>query len=253
RPSFWIPYTFWAGVIGGTFLTTASHGTDQLIVQRLLAARGQKQSVTALLSSGIAILFQFALFLIVGVMLWAFYRQPSAVFGRPDRIYPTFIVTRMPHGISGLLIAAILAAAMSNLSAALNSLSSSAIMDFYGRLRPHSDERTKMRLSRLATLAWALVLFGLAVIALHKVGRVVEVGLQIASVAYGALLGAFLLGTLTRRANQNGAMFGMLCGFSLELYLWLATRVPWTWWVMMGTCVTFALGWISSVFLGPPK
>src|ERR1051325_9899042 len=89
RPNFWIPYTFWAGVIGGAFLTTASHGTDQLIVQRLLAARGQKQSVTALLTSGIAILFQFALFLLVGVMLWAYYRQPSHNFGRPDRIYPT--------------------------------------------------------------------------------------------------------------------------------------------------------------------
>src|SRR5450432_388550 len=105
--NFWIPYTFWAGLIGGTFLTTASHGTDQLIVQRLLAARGQKQSVTALLSSGIAVIFQFALFLTVGIMLWAYYRVPSAVFGKPDRIYPTFIVTRMPHGISGLLIAAI--------------------------------------------------------------------------------------------------------------------------------------------------
>ncbi len=184
-------------------------------MQRLLAARGQKQSVMALLSSGIAVLFQFALFLMVGIMLWAYYRVPSSVFGRPDRIYPTFIVTRMPHGISGVLIAAILAAAMSNLSAALNSLSSSAIMDFYARLRPHADEKTKMRLSRLATLLWALVLFGLAIIALHKVGRVVEVGLQIASVAYGALLGVFLLGVLTRRANQNGAMVGMAIGFAI--------------------------------------
>jgi SSS family solute:Na+ symporter len=249
RASIWIPYTFWAGVIGGTFLTTASHGTDQLIVQRLLAARGQKQSVTALLSSGIAVLFQFALFLIVGIMLWAYYRVPSAVFGKPDRIYPTFIVTRMPHGISGLLIAAILAAAMSNLSAALNSLSSSAIMDFYARLRPQADEKTKMRLSRLATLGWALVLFGLAVIALHKVGRVVEVGLQIASVAYGALLGVFLLGVLTRRANQRGAVVGMACGLGMEIYLWLGTHLPWTWWVMIGTGVTFAVGWIVSLVI----
>ncbi len=253
-PDFFQTYTFWAGVIGGAFLTTASHGTDQLIVQRLLAARGQKQSVTALLSSGVAILFQFALFLIVGVMLWAYYRTPSSMFGRPDRIYPTFIVTKMPHGISGLLIAAILAAAMSNLSAALNSLSSSAIMDFYTRLRPRADEQTKMRLSRFATLGWALVLFGLAIIALHKVGRVVEVGLQIASVAYGALLGAFLLGTLTRRAHQTGVMVGMLCGFTIELYLWLGTPVPWTWWVAIGSCVTVAAGWTASLILpsSPP-
>src|ERR1700691_4905040 len=246
-PSPWIPYTFWSGLIGGTFFTVASHGTDQLIVQRLLGARSQKQSALALISSGVAVLFQFALFLILGVMLWAYYRAPSATFGKPDRIYPTFIVSHMPHGISGLLIAAILAAAMSNLSAALNSLSSSAIMDFYARLPPLADEKTKMRLSRVATIAWALVLFGLAMIALHKVGRVVEVGLQIASVAYGALLGVFLLGVLTRRANQIGAMWGMLCGLGLEVYLWLWTHVPWTWWIPLGTAVTFAVGWIASV------
>jgi SSS family solute:Na+ symporter len=245
RPDFWFPYTFWAGVIGGTAFTTASHGTDQLFVQRLLAARGQKQSATALISSGVAILFQFALFLIVGVMLWAFYRVPSANFGKPDRIYPTFIVTQMPHGISGLLIAAVLAAAMSNLSAALNSLSSSTIMDFVLRFRPQIDERKRIRFSRLATFCWAMVLLGLAVLALQRVGRVVEVGLQIASVAYGALLGVFLLGVLTKRANQRGAMLGMLCGFGTELYLW-RMHVPWTWWVMIGTMVTFAVGYATS-------
>ena len=248
-PSFWIPYTFWAGLIGGTFFTVASHGTDQLIVQRLLAARNQKQSVTALLTSGVAIVFQFALFLLVGVMLWAYYRVPSSNFLRPDRIYPTFIVSRMPHGISGLLIAAILAAAMSNLSAALNALSSSSIMDFYVRLRPQTDEPARMRLARLSTVLWALLLFALAVLSLRKAGRVVEVGLQIASIAYGALLGVFLLGVLTRRANQRGAAIGMVFGFALELYLWLGTRVPWTWWVMIGTMVTFGVGYLASVIV----
>ncbi len=245
-PDFWRPYTFWAGLLGGTFLTTASHGTDQLIVQRLLAARSQRQSVTALLSSGIAIVFQFALFLMVGVMLFAFYHVPSASFGRADRIYPTFIVSQMPHGVSGLLIAAILAAAMSNLSAALNSLSSTSIIDFYLQHKPQGDERRRVQLSRLATLLWALVLFALAVLSLHRVGRVVEVGLQIASVAYGALLGVFLLGVLTRRANQAGTMCGMFFGFATELYLWLGTRVPWTWWVAIGTMVTFGVGYAAS-------
>jgi SSS family transporter len=246
-PDFWKPYTFWAGLVGGAFLTTASHGTDQLIVQRLLAARSQRQSVTALLSSGVAILFQFALFLMVGVMLFAFYHVPSANFGKADRIYPTFIVSQMPHGVSGLLIAAILAAAMSNLSAALNSLSSTSMIDFYLRRNPQTDESRRLQLSRRATLLWALVLFGLAVLSLHKVGRVVEVGLQIASVAYGALLGVFLLGVLTRRANQSGAVVGMLCGFVTELYIWLATSVPWTWWVAIGTVVTFGIGYGASV------
>jgi SSS family solute:Na+ symporter len=248
-PSLSIPYTFWSGVIGGTFFTVASHGTDQLIVQRLLAARNQRQSVTALISSGVAVLFQFALFLVLGVMLWAYYRVPSAVFGRPDRIYPSFIVSRLPHGISGLLIAAILAAAMSNLSAALNALSSTSIMDFYVRFRPQADERARMRLSRFSTFLWALLLFAIAVLSLHKVGRVVEVGLQIASIAYGALLGVFLLGVLTRKANQRGAMLGMLFGFASELYLWQWTRVPWTWWVMIGTLATFAVGYVSSLLL----
>src|SRR6266576_3017344 len=246
-PDFWKPYTFWAGLIGGAFFNTASHGTDQLIVQRLLAARNQRQSVTALLASGIAIFFQFALFLIVGVMLWAYYQLPSTTFGKADYIYPKFIVSRMPHGISGLLVAAILAAAMSNLSAALNSLSSSSMIDFYLRRHPQTDDRTQIRLSRVSTLLWALVLFGLAVLSLHKVARVVEVGLAIASVAYGALLGVFLLGVLTKRANQRGAMIGMLFGFGMELYLWLGTHVPWTWYVAIGTAVTFAVGYGCSL------
>jgi len=246
-PDFWKPYTFWAGLLGGAFLTTASHGTDQLIVQRLLAARNERQSATALLSSGIAILFQFALFLLIGVMLFAYYRSPSSTFGRADRIFPTFIVSRMPHGISGLLIAAILAAAMSNLSAALNSLASTSVIDFYLRRKPETQERRRLQLSRLATFFWGLVLFGLAVLSQHKVGRVVEVGLQIASVAYGALLGVFLLGVLTSKANQRGAMLGMLCGFGVELYIWLGTRVPWTWYVLIGTIVTFAVGYLASV------
>lgn len=246
-PSFWIPYSFWAGLIGGAFFTTASHGTDQLIVQRLLAARNQRQSVTALLASGVAIFFQFSLFLLLGVMLFAFYRLPSSHFGKADRIYPTFIVTQMPHGISGLLIAAILAAAMSNLSAALNSLSSTSIIDFYLPRNPGIEPKQQVRLSRFATFAWGLVLFTLAVLSLHKVGRVVEVGLQIASVAYGALLGVFLLGVLTRRAHQNGAMLGMLCGFVTELYLWLRTPVPWTWYVAIGTIVTFSVGYAASL------
>jgi solute:Na+ symporter, SSS family len=251
------PYTLWAGLIGGAVFTTASHGTDQLIVQRLLAARNQRQSALALLSSGVTIFFQFALFLFVGVMLFAYYRVPSMTFGRADRIYPTFIVSRMPHGMAGLLIAAILAAAMSNLSAALNSLSSSSIMDFYLRFRspsrPEVSDPRRLRMARLMTVAWAFVLFGLAVLALHRVARVVEVGLQIASVAYGALLGVFLLGVLTKRANQTGAMVGMACGLAVELYLWQWSHVAFTWWVTIGTCVTFIVGYALSLLVSSAR
>ena len=254
-PEFSRTYTFWAGLIGGTFLTTASHGTDQLMVQRLLSARNARQSQLALLSSGLAILFQFTLFLVVGVMLFVFYRMfpPAAPLGRSDRIFPTFIVTQMPHGLSGLMIAAILAAAMSNLSAALNSLSSSSIVDFYLRRKDATDDSARVRVSRIATMIWGIVLFALALVS-RRGGHVVEIGLSIASVAYGALLGVFLLGLLTRRANESGAMVGMLLGFATELYIWLGTRVPWTWYVTIGTTVTFASGFLASmIFAERPK
>jgi len=180
------------------------------------------------------------------VMLFAYYQLPLSAFGKSDHIYPAFIVTRMPHGISGLLIAAILAAAMSNLSAALNSLSSSTMIDFYFRFRPEVDDRAKLRLSRMATLFWAAVLAALAVMALHHVGRVVEVGLQIVSVAYGSLLGVFLLGVLTKSASQNGAIVGMLFGFATGLYFWFWSHIAFTWWVAIGTCVTYAVGYSAS-------
>ena len=236
-------YTLWSGVIGGAFLTMASHGTDQLIVQRLLSARSERQSKVALLSSGVAILFQFTLFLVVGAMLFVYYRLfPSVVpFTRTDTIFPIFIVSRLPHGVSGLLISAILAAAMSNLSAALNSLSSTTIVDFYSRLAPGVSEERKVNLSRVATVGWGLLLFALAVLARNG-GKVLEMGLSIASVAYGSLLGVFLLGVLTKRASETGAMIGMGAGFALNMYLWLFTRVSFTWYVAFGCGTTFLIG-----------
>ena len=248
--NFYSTYTFWSGLIGGAFLTTASHGTDQLIVQRLLAARSERQSKIALMTSWIVVLAQFSLFLVVGAMLFVFYKlfPPAVPFTRIDTIFTIFVVTKMPHGISGLLISAILAAAMSNLSAALNSLSSTTVVDFYGRWRPQSTEEHRVRLSRFATIGWALVLFVLAMLARHG-GKVLEVGLSIASVAYGSLLGVFLLGVLTKRTSERGAMVGMVFGFLLNVYLWLFTRVPFTWYVAMGSCATMIVGYMVSRLL----
>lgn len=240
-------YTLWSGLIGGTFLTMASHGSDQLIVQRLLAARSRRQSQLALVSSGVAILALFSLFLLIGAMLFVFYRfsPPALAFQRTDTIFPTFVVDHMPHGISGLVVSAILAAAMSNLSAALNSLSSASIVDFYARIKPQSTDRNRLQLSRYATISWAIALFGLALLARHG-GRVVEVALAIVSVAYGALLGAFLLGVLTRRANELGTLTGMFAGFALNVYLWRSTSVPFTWYVAFGSLTTFIVGYTAS-------
>ncbi len=245
-----IKYTFWAGLIGGSFLTMASHGTDQLIVQRLLAAPNQRSARRALIGSGLVTFAQFTLFLVMGVALYAFYQrvEPGRVFEKPDVIFPTFMVTHMPPGATGLLMAAILAAAMSTLSSSLSSLASTSMMDFYLRRRPEVPEARRLRLSRLATLFWAAVLFALA-LASRRGGRVLEIGLSIASVAYGAMLGVFLLGAMTRRANSNGALAGMACGLGVELYLWTATNVGWTWWVAVGTVVTFAVGYFVSLLL----
>jgi solute:Na+ symporter, SSS family len=163
-------------------------------------------------------------------------------------MFPTFIVTRMPQVIRGLLIAAILAAAMSNLSAALNSLASTSIMDFYARLRPQSSDERRLKLARLSTIVWAFILFGLAILARNG-GKVVEVGLSIASVAYGALLGVFMLGVLTKRATEAGSMVGMLCGFLFNLYLWQFTTISFAWYVAFGSALTFSVGYVASMFL----
>jgi len=246
--NFYTTYTFWSGVIGGTFLTTASHGTDQLIVQRLLSSRSERQAKVALLASGVIVLIQFSLFLLIGATLYVFYRMfpPVVAFTRADTIFPTFIVNRMPHGISGLLISAILAAAMANLSAALNSLSSTTIVDFYSRINPRASEARRVMLSRVSTVVWGVILFALAILA-RSGGKVLELGLSIASVAYGSLLGVFMLGVLTRKATERGAMAGMLCGFVLNIYLWQFTRIPFPWYVPLGSAVTFATGYGMSL------
>jgi SSS family transporter len=256
-------YTFWAGVLGGTFLTMASHGTDQLMVQRMLAAKSLRESQLALLSSGVVIFVQFALFLLIGVGLFVFYGQHPAVFASADRIFPTFIVGEMPVGVAGLLVAAILAAAMSNLSAALNSLSSTTVVDFYMRVRPRAEDRERGIVSKSSTVMWAMVLFAIAVYAVRMGGKghVVEIGLSIASVAYGCLLGVFLLGTLTKFATQTGATIGMVVGFVLNVWLWqgvfpvhvLGMTIPhiaWTWYVLIGAAVTFAVGSLASLVFG---
>ena len=247
-------YTFWAGLLGGCFLTMASHGTDQLLVQRLLAAKNLRESRIALLSSGVVVLVQFTLFLTIGTGLYYFSGGKTTV--SPDRVFPLFIVNEMPHGLAGLMVAAILAAAMSNLSAAVNSLSSSSMVDFYMAWNPNADQRQYSRLSRAMTLFWAAVLFVLALLS-RGGGHVVEVGLSIASVAYGALLGVFLLGTLTTSTSEMGAMIGMVGGLAANILLWkqpqFLPKIAFTWFVLIGSLLTFVLGWLmSKVFKRAP-
>ena len=242
-------YTFWSGIIGGAFLTMASHGTDQTIVQRLLAARTQKDSSRALIASGFIVLFQFTVFLLIGVLLFVFSQHTPllSVGERTDRILPNFLVREMPTGLAGLLLAAIIAVAMSNASGALNSLAASSVLDFAILRRDGgstaNDPVKLLKLSRRITLLWgaALIVFGLV----HW-GSVLEAGLTVASLPFGSLLGLFLLGTFDSRSNSHGSLVGMFAGLTAVLLVFRYTPVAFTWFVLVGACVTFIVGAIAS-------
>ncbi len=247
------PYLFWTGLIGGTFLSTASHGTDQLIVQRLLAAKTLRQSQAAVITSGVVILFQFGLFLLTGVVLFAFYQHfpPATPFSRPDQVFPSFVVTHLPPGLAGLVVAAILAAAMANLSAAFNSLASSSMVDFYKPfVRPGADEKHYLRVSRGLTLAWGAVLVLIALVAQRAQRSVLELALTIASVPYGSMLGIFLLGVLTKRATGAATALGAVVGLATLGAVVGFTSIAWTWYAAIGTVVTFLVGWTASSLIG---
>jgi solute:Na+ symporter, SSS family len=246
-----IPYTFWGGVIGGAFLNTASHGVDQLIVQRLLAAKNERDSKVALISSGVVIFFQFALFMLIGIMLYSFYQYNPGLTppAETNKIFPQFIVDYLPSGVRGIMIAAILAAAMSNLSSALNALASTTVVDFYGTFfKKELAPDKQLRISRWVTVFWGVVLTILA-IQLHGFKKsVLEVGLSIASVPYGSMLGAFLLGVLTKKANQKGTIVGMGIGLISMLLIWHFNVVAFTWWVLIGAAITFSTGYLASLY-----
>ncbi len=243
-------YTFWSGLIGGPFLTMASHGTDQTMVQRLLAARNERDSKTALLASGVVIFVQFGLFLLLGVMLFVFaLHAPLPILGGDtDRIFPEFVVRYMPAGLAGLVLASMFAVAMSNASGALNSLASSSVIDLGGMStrgqQVATDPNARLGRSRRVTLIWGVVV---GLLGMVKWGSVLEAGLTIASITYGGLLGVFLLGTWNRRANENGALVGFAVGIATMIAVRFETPLAFTWYAFAGTVVTFAVGSLASL------
>jgi solute:Na+ symporter, SSS family len=258
------PHTMLAGIIGGAFLSMASHGADQLIVQRLLSARSLKAAQAAVIGSGVAVIIQFALFLTLGVGLWGLYG--GKVFPVPDAIFPTFIVDQMPHGLVGLLLAAILAATMSTHSGAINSLAAAATHDIYLPLtgRAPDDPRT-LRIGRIFALFWGIVLTGGALLfPQNPKTSVVVVALSIASFTYGGLLGGFFLAIFWRRARQRDAILGMSVGIAVMSVIvfakqigaaipeWADTLAPlatiaYPWFVLIGTVITLLVGILSSL------
>jgi solute:Na+ symporter, SSS family len=257
------PNTMFAGLIGGAFLSMASHGADQLIVQRLLSARSLRDAQMAIIGSGVAVIIQFALFLMLGIGLWSFYGGRH--FSTPDAIFPTFIVDQMPHGMVGLLLAAVLAATMSTHSGAINSLAAASTHDIYLPLtgRAHDDPRT-LRIGRVMALVWGIVLTGGALLfPQNQQTPVVIIALSIASFTYGGLLGGFFLAIFWRRAIQRDAILGMSVGIaimsvivfakqiaaavpSLASQLQPVSTIAYPWYVLIGTAITLFVGMLSS-------
>jgi SSS family transporter len=240
------PYTFWAALLGGAFLSMASHGTDQLIVQRLLTCRDLRSAQKALVGSALAVIVQFVLFLGVGLGLWVFYQ--GRAFERSDEIFALFIVEQLPPGLTGLLIAGVFAAAMSSLSSSINSLASATAYDYWaplvgaGDASGGEDDARVLRAGKLFSLVWAALLIGGAVvfIPLSRGTSAVEVALGIASLVYGGLLGAFALGVLTRRPGSWAAVIGVAAGIGLTTIY--RDAMAWPWYALVGSVVTFVTG-----------
>jgi len=232
----------------------ASHGTDQLIVQRLLTTRSLRDGQKALIASGVIVILQFTLFMLVGLLLYVFYggMQPGATapFSKADEVFPYFIIHNLPIGVKGLIIAGLLAAAMSTLAGSISSLSSSALADLYKpRAKRMLTPAAELRLSRLWAVGWALVLTLVATFFIKIPQAVVEIALSIASITYGGLLGTFLLGVLFKRIDQTAAIWGFSIGILAMLLIicipigaQLPALVYWTWYTLIGCTVTIVVG-----------
>jgi SSS family transporter len=239
------PYTFWAGVIGGVALTLSTHGTDQFLVQRLLAARSAREAARGLILSGFLVFAQFVLFLAIGVMLFAYYQHAPMprTLARADELLPTFIVTALTHGAAGFIVAAIVAAA---LSPSINAMAATTVNDFYAKyVRPDATEETLMRVSRIWTVIWGLVQMGVAVAAQWMQRSVLDAGLAVLSYASGSVLGAFLLGTLAPSISEGQTFAGMIAGLAVMTVVWGWTPVAFTWYVFIGAVTTVMVAWLS--------
>ena len=256
------PHTMFAGIIGGAFLAMASHGTDQIIVQRLLSSRSLKQAQVAIIGSGFAVFAQMTLFLMVGIGLWVVY--DGQTFATADQIFPTFIIERMPHGLIGLIVAAIIAATMSTHSGAINALAASSTYDIYLPFtgRSAEDPRT-LRVGKMFALAWGIALTAGALMFKEQGTPVVVIALSIASFTQGGLLGGFFLGLFWSRAIQRDAILGMSVGISCMAFIVFAKQIvsaypsmepalsgvasiAWPWYVLIGLSITFVTGVLSS-------
>src|SRR5215207_1167731 len=247
-------FTFWSGLIGGCFLTMSTHGTDQYLVQRYLCTDRPRRAIVALLTSGGIVLAQFIGFLFIGVLLFAFYHpfsdpnyataaSTAFPFTGGDRVFPDFITKHMPTGLSGLVVAAIFAAAMSS---SLNSIAATAVNDLYKPFQPARSDKHYLKVSHLLTLIWGVVQIGVALAVRNQPGSALSMALSIASLINGPILGVFLVGTFLRRVSQPPALIGMLVSIGVMLYVFFETKIAWTWYVFLGSLITFVVAWVAS-------
>nr|WP_275436623.1 sodium:solute symporter [Helcobacillus sp. ACRRO] len=251
-------------LIGGTVFAMASHGSDQLVVQRLLACRTKAEAQKALIASGVVVVVQFAVFLAVGLALWGYYQQKSpAELGltRDDEIFPHFIIEGLPAGLSGLLLAGILAAAMSTLSSSLSALSSSTVTDVVARFRrdPLTEEQG-LRVGRWATIAWGVAFILPATVFTSDEGSIVILALGIAGITYGGLLGAFIFGIVNKRARAADANIAFAVAVAVNAFFFVMEKyvvgdvwVAWQWYPLLGVLVTFAVGGLLSLRRSAPR
>lgn len=252
------PFSVWAAVLGGAVLTVGTHGTDQMMVQRYLSARSAGDARRAILLSAVVVLIQFALFLFIGVQLACFYSQNGGEnIEKADEVYAHFIVHSFPSntGLIGLMLAAILSAAMSTLSSSLNASASALINDFYLPWT-HSKANPKhlLRVTRRLTIGFGILQIGIGIWATTFDAAVVSNALTIAGYSAGILLGLFALGTLTRRVDQTCALGGACCGLLTLLTIQFLVpqsgiRVAWPWFALIGSTTTFVSGLCLSIVL----
>jgi SSS family solute:Na+ symporter len=267
--NFTVTYTLLGGLLGGALLSAASHGTDHLIVQRLLATRSLKDAQRALVGSGVVVILLFSLFLMVGVAIWAAGLAPASLPG--DQVFPRFIVDHLPAGLAGLVIAGILAAAMGTHSSAINAMASSLTHDLYANITGRRDPEHLLRMGRIFSAIWGIGLV-LGALGFHAYASgtdtpVVVLALSIASVTYGALLGTYILAGRWPRARGRDVIAATMATIAIMLVVvfagrlatlpslaWLAPvgRLAWPWYVPLGTALTLGVGTASSM-LGSPE
>ncbi len=246
------PYTLLGGILGGTFLSMASHGTDQLLVQRLLGCRTKWDSQKALMLDASIIVLQFAFFLVLGLCLFAFYGGvPFQELGlkSSDEIFPKFIVENLPVGLAGLVVAGVLASAMGTLSSSISSLASSTFLDLF-KLTARGkdlDAKTEVIWSKRFTLLWGFILIGGAMLFTDTKNPVVEIGLKIASFTYGGLLGTFFLGLLFPKTDQRDAFAGFIAGILAMVVVLSQTSIDFTWHTLIGCTATIIVGNLSRL------